>query len=422
MSAAVLEIASRLGPQHVVGWEALKRDDQVIPWDEDWLTALFHSGRGAGKTLALSHAIDEAVHERGIKRLGLIAPTATHAVDINVNGDDGIIACSRTEAEFGVQMYGRPQIAWKNGAVCRIGYASNPTSVRGPSVEILFCDEYGHYPNIEDVQAAIEPTLRLGDARMVIATTPNLDDVRMQRHLLALAREPDTFTRQVSTFANRALSRRRLERLRKRWAGTTMGRQELEGEIIIDAGLSLWQPEHIVRGLPPDQFDAVVISLDPNKKVAAGSDNAAIVVGGIVGDRGYILHAEAGRWTPKQLWDRLRDNAVGFSADILLVEDNAVGDFFGPSMRSFGDLPLRLETVTATIDKRARAYDALGVYEQGRVTHCTEVPALESEMMLFTGVPKTQDGPDDLVDALVHLVREYLVTPEAEYARWSDAA
>ena len=415
-AAAILEKAKRLGPQHVLGWEAYKRPDQVIPWDEEWETLLLHSGRGAGKTLTISHAIDEAVHERGVKRMLLVAPTYQAGIDINIIGDDGILACSRTPAEFRSMRGGSPRVFWSNGAEMRLGYAEKPRSVRGSSVEIVVCDEYAFFSKLQEVETALEPTMRIGDPRMIIATTPNMDDVKVQRRLVELRDDPETLVRQVPTSANKHLARRRVERLQKRWAGTTRGRQELEGEIIIDEGLTLWRKDLIEYAKRPARFDGVVISLDPNKKPSDGSDPAGIVVGGYLDGDGYILHAEDGRYSPKQLHERLAALSQEFGASVLLVEDNAVGDFFGASMQAFGDLPLSKIDVTATVDKRSRAYDALGAYEQGRIYHVGEQPVLEEQMFLFTGVAKTQEGHDDMVDALVHFVREFVVAepPTAE--------
>jgi phage terminase large subunit-like protein len=68
--------------------------------------------------------------------------------------------------------------------------------------------------------------------------------------------------------------------------------------------------------------------------------------------------------------------------------------------------PCAVQLVHARVGKRARAEPVSALYEQGRVTHCGEFPALEQEM-LELGIGETQTGldrADALVWALTHLL------------------
>lgn len=408
-----------LGPHDPRAWWFWAEPWQVIPWDDDWLTLLLHSGRGGGKTLTASHAVDQAVHDQGVRRIILSNVSFDHVVSININGPDGIMATSRTKPEFGKNQYGRPNIRWPNGAVCELAYASQPTSFRSHTAELIVADELAFYPHLgtgstRDPMTAFEPSLRSGDARLLIASTPNMEDVNAQRELVRLRGDPDTLTRQVATRMNPHLSKRRLRKLEERWKGTTRGRQELNGEIIIDEGLVLWTDELLAEARAvqrPDVYSMVVISIDPARKSQDGNDPTGIVVGGVHTGGVYVEHAEDGRYSPRALFERIVELKGKYNATHLLVEDNATGDYFGAAMSGFGDHGLWPVDVTADRSKRSRALDALAAYQQGKVGHADTpgVRSLEEQQVLFTGVPSTQVGHDDMVDADTQLVNQYAV-------------
>jgi phage terminase large subunit-like protein len=75
------------GPQHELLWcDELEQ----LPPPQPWQVWMFLAGRGAGKTRSGSEWIRENVRQ-GVKRIGLIAPTAGDSRDVMVEGSSGIL-------------------------------------------------------------------------------------------------------------------------------------------------------------------------------------------------------------------------------------------------------------------------------------------------------------------------------------------
>ena len=463
-----------------------RQDYMDVDWDGDWSILLFHASRGAGKTISMSWLVDQAVHEWGVKRMMYVGATSGDVIDTNVNGDDGIIQCSRTPCTFGSRQHGKPQIRWDNGAICRIGYPSTPTTIRGGSNEVVFCDEFAFWEGIgtrttDDPLTMIQPTLRKGKSRLIIATTPNVDNPLANRELLRIKGLPRTVTRTVTIDEMTHMPEWRREEMIEELGGrdevtgrfrTYMGRQELGGEIIIDPGSVVWTPEVIEDarargGSAPDvsEFQEVIVSIDPSRKSKDSSDPTGLVVLGRLerereyldvvaerrgadaaeqlmvrlrkgdGDVGmrvrdvqmWVLEGRDGRWAPEDLAEELKvERAKWGDARRFygVVEDNVTGEHFGPAMRNFG-LDMYWEYVSAdrkSGDKRLRALDALAQYQLGVVRHCPGLYRLETQMELFTGVPKTQGSThDDMVDALSQAVN-WLSSSPAEVMSGAEFA
>jgi hypothetical protein len=70
-------------------WESFARPEQLPP-PQPWQVWMFLAGRGAGKTRSGSEWIRENVRQ-GVKRIGLIAPTAGDSRDVMVEDSSGIL-------------------------------------------------------------------------------------------------------------------------------------------------------------------------------------------------------------------------------------------------------------------------------------------------------------------------------------------
>ena len=422
------------------------QDYQQIPdWEDDWQIILMHMCRGSGKTLLMSWLVDKAVHEWGVRRMLFVGANRDDMVDTNINGDDGILACSRTGAVFSAQQHGKPQIRWPNGAICRMGYPGSPTTIRGGSNELVLCDEFAFWENVgtgatDDPLTMIEPTLRKGKERLIIATTPNHESPLVNRELLRISGLKGTVTKtcnldQVSHLSEDS-KRRKKESVGFDWESgvytSYRGRQEYGGEIIIDPGTVVWTEELLAKvrlkegEVPwPKEFAEILISVDPSRKTRQANDPTGIAVLGLYRDprdplefaehirQGkpvtewvVLLEAWDGRWQPKELAEELipivhRYREAGWVHG--LVEDNVTGENFEPAMQKFG-LEIEWTPVTsdaATGDKRVRAIDAVALYQMpDRVKHAPGLWRAEVQQKLFTGVPKTQRGHDDIVDAI----------------------
>lgn len=99
--------------------------------------------------------------------------------------------------------------------------------------------------------------------------------------------------------------------------------------------------------------------------------------------------------------------ATEFGATCIVAEVNQGGEMVKAVLKAEG-CTLRVREVRATKGKRVRAEPVAALYEQGRVAHRGDFPALEEELMAFGG---EDEGLYDLdrADALVWAVTDLLI-------------
>lgn len=227
----------------------------------------------------------------------------------------------------------------------------------------------------------------------------------MVLRLMADDTTPKTLLRTLDNAAN--LSPIALEELMRRYGGTTLGRQELEGQILDDADGALWKramilygdaPQHVRGGTLGPDYARVVVAIDPAVTYGPDSDETGMIICARGGDgRGYILDDQTGRLSPGD-WARRAIAAYDeFKADAIVGEVNNGGDLVEANLRAAG-FSGRFRAVHASRGKRVRAEPVAGLYEKGLVSHLRPFPDLEDQLCNFT--PETVTSPDRL-DALV---------------------
>jgi predicted phage terminase large subunit-like protein len=209
------------------------------------------------------------------------------------------------------------------------------------------------------------------------------------------------------------LPQERVEALYRRYGGTTIGRQELDAEIIDDVAGALWTRSLIGYRPPPlihmhgenrPDLARVVVAIDPAVTSGEDSDETGIVTVGLGPDgRGYVLDDNSGRMTPQE-WSRLAIDAYRrHGGDRIVAEANNGGDLVATVIRQV-DPKVPIELVHAARGKRTRAEPVAALYEQGKVSHTAPFPELEDQMCAYTGAPG-EESPDRL-DALVWALSE----------------
>jgi phage terminase large subunit-like protein len=220
-------------------WLLTARDEQLPPLG-DWSVWLFLGGRGCGKTHALSCAVHTAVRA-GIGRQHFIGPTTSDLYDVNIFGPAGIMK-SAGRGPLPRWIPSKRRIEWPSGATCIFYSAEEPESLRGPQCELCLIDEIGRMRQQAEVFDQANMGLRLGPApRMLIATTP-----RPTVFIKKLVTQPRLAITTGSTFDNSAhLSPAFLKRIRDLYEGTRLGRQELNGTLLLDPQHALFRDEWI---------------------------------------------------------------------------------------------------------------------------------------------------------------------------------
>ena len=393
-------------------WGALARPAQRPP-PGDWYLWGLIGGRGSGKTRSGAEWLAEALRGDGAgDESAIVAPTFGDARDTCVEGPSGLLAALARQGSA-VEAWNRSlgELRLASGAVVRIdGADDGGLRLQGHNFRRAFCDELGLWRAGAGERAweeSLLPAVRLGDPRIVVATTPK--PTPLMRRLLA---DPEAVITRMTTFDNEAnLSPRFLAEMRRRYEGTRLGRQELLGELVEDVEGALWRRGWLDRDrvseVPYPGLGRTYCALDPADGTAEG-DEQAIAVAGLGSDHGlYVVHSEGLRTTPLSWLKRAIELARRWQATIV-YEKNFSGQFgvtlLEQAMREAGvRVPYR--EVTAAQGKRTRAEPVAALYEQGRVHHVGRFPELEEQLATWTGA-SGERSPDRL-DALVWALWEF---------------
>lgn len=387
-------------------WEFYRRKDQTQP-ETDWLIWLLLGGRGCGKTRAGAEWVRAKAKTEG--RIALIAPTFNDAREVMLDGESGLlhIGLPSERPSFSPT---RRRLDWPNGAIGYLYSSEDPDSLRGPQFGAAWADEFCAWAYPEATLSNLRLGLRLGQApQLVITTTP-----KATPELQKLMNASGLVISRAKTKDNaHNLSPSFLSAMEETYGGTRLGRQELEGELILDHANALWRQNafetcRYMNGLPI--FDRVVVAIDPPVTSGTRSDQCGLIVAGRVGQgptaRAYILHDGTLQGVSPERWARAALKLYeAWEADGLVVEVNQGGELVETVLRSINPaVPIR--TVFAKRSKAARAEPVANLYEQGKVYHAGRFDALEAELLLMGSeyMKKSPDRADALVWAVTHLL------------------
>lgn len=382
-------------------WEFWSRPEQRIP-PGDWQYWLIKAGRGWGKTRTGAEAVRQWV--RTSQYVNIIAPTASAARDVMVEGESGILRiCSKWERPR--YEPSKARLSWPNGATSLIFTADEPDRLRGPQSEKAWCDELAawRYPEAWD---QVKFGLRLGsNPQAVITTTPR--PTQVVREIMA---DPKTHLTNGRTKDNEAnLASTFLTAIVKQYEGTRLGRQELDGELLDDNPHALFKRSDIDVGRVTEapQLTRIVVAVDPAATSGEESDETGIVCAGVAGDHAYVLDDASLRATPMG-WARkavllLQDR----KADRIVAEVNNGGEMVIQTIKSV-DQNASTKSVTASRGKAVRAEPVAALYEQHRIHHVGCFPQLEDQMCAFDPLDPSAKSPDRM-DALVWAITDLML-------------
>lgn len=399
-----------------------------LPPEGDWRAWVILGGRGAGKTRAGAEWVRAQVEGARpgdfgrSRRVALVGETIDQAREVMVFGESGILACSPPDRRPEWQA-GRKRLVWPNGAVAQVFSAHDPEALRGPQFDAAWVDELAKWKKAQATWDMLQFGLRLGDdPRMCVTTTP-----RRQALLRTLLERDSTVVTRAATEANRAyLAPAFLEEVQARYAGTRLGRQELEGAMLDDIEGALWSGATLeaarVRKAP--ELARVVVAVDPPVTGHKGSDACGIVVAGLeagAGDpkdwRAVVLEdASVSAASPLDWAKAALAAAERHRAERVVAEVNQGGDLVETLLRQL-DPTVPFRAVRASRGKAARAEPVAALYEQGRVRHLPGLTELEDEMGRMTSQGYQGQGSPDRVDALVWALTELILEPAARWRR-----
>lgn len=242
-------------------WKNQARVKQLAP-DSEWLTWGLMSGRGFGKTLTGANwlGIEAASHAGTFS--GVIAPTRDDVRYVCFEGETGLLAYI---PEILLADYNKSDLIiylW-NGSIIRGFGSEKPERLRGPQHHRVWCDELAAWQNAKLCWRMMQLGLRLGKhTRCVWTTTPKPVPIIKER---VMDEDERHIITRGTTYENQAnLAQSFYDEVRK-YEGTKLGRQELEGELIDpeESGIvkrSDWRLWPADKPLP--RFIHIVMSLD----------------------------------------------------------------------------------------------------------------------------------------------------------------
>ena len=399
---------------HVLGqmqwekWRDLARPDQLPPAG-DWRVWYLMGGRGSGKTRAGAETLANWEHQHP-GWYAAVAPTFADAKDVCAEDpESGLISVLGPRVETYNRSLG--EIFLKSGSRISLdGADDGALRIQGRNLSGVWCDEVGLW-HPSQWERAWKVSVRLAvrkDPALIVATgTPKMGHP-LVKLLVEDDRIPVSRLRTSDNVDN--LTEAALEAFYDEYAGTVLGKQELDGEWIMalegDLLKRAWWKYYparkntetdaaFVKRLPT--FQMVIVSVDTPLKDKESSDFVAIQVWGVDRANRYLLDArtermgydaakrsvtEMSKWA-RRMWKcqhrTLIENA-GFGAELIvdLKRDLGLIEKISPGAEG---------------NKGQRALAAAGDLETGQC--------------FLPGRPKDDmSGPDETSPAITHSLVE----------------
>lgn len=403
-----------------------------LPPAGDWYAWFMMTGRGFGKTRSGAEWVKHRMMSERGHRVACIVPKFGVGRDICVEGESGLIGGG---AELGlfppdtVKTWNRSigELELHNGSLLKIfgtDKQKDAEALRGFQCHTAWFEELGTQVYGSVAWDMLEFALRLGtDPRVVITSTP-----RPTPLIRRLVKDDDgVVVTGGSTYDNADnLAPVMLERIKKRHEGTSLGAQELFGELLDGAKGALWTHDLIREDHDVPRLVRIVVAIDPAGTAKRTSDLTGIVVAGLdeIG-RVWILADRSGRYSPEE-WRRVAVEAFDdFQADAVVAETNFGADMVASTLRG-GDRRLPFVELHASRGKEIRATPVLGLYEQLRVVHAGTFGDLVAQMTTWVPpgrfdeegdpIEPSKESPDRM-DAMVWAVTELAIKPQRRKRR-----
>ena len=381
---------------------------------------LLQAGRGGGKTEACSRYFAKWMRQHPGHRGRIIGPTLGDAVESAILGPSGLKEID-PEIRWLPSATGGSKVLWPNGSEALVLGTPTPRDVErlraAGNRHIDWWEEAAANTQLSDALDQAEFGLRLGDQPHSIgSTTP-----RATKGYSKLLKTDGIEVTRATTFDNPHNPAAWVDRMRRRYEGTRLGRQELQGEVIDDVPGALWHRPvleacRVYEDDVPD-LARLVVAVDPAASSGPDADDTGIIVAGCGADaHGYILDDRTCHLAPEGWGQRVVRAYHNFDADKIVAEANNGGEMVEAVIRTVDpNVPVKL--VHASRGKQTRAEPVAALFgappkREPRVHLVGGHPELEDQ--LCTWVPGEEDSPDRL-DALVWAITELMLEKQGSW-------
>lgn len=400
-------------------WPFWARIDQLSPWspgrdDRDaalraFATWVIVAGRGWGKTRCGAETTNEEARLDPNMRAALVGRTAADVRDVMIEGESGILAKSAPDFRPAYEPSKR-RLTWPNGAQATAYSADEPSLLRGPQHTFAWADEVAAWP-YADAWDQLQFGLRLGAyPRCVVTTTPQPKKV-----IRDLVSDPRTFVTRGSTYDNaQNLSPDFLEKMRRRYEGTTLGRQELHAEILDEAPGALFTRALVdsMRVSAAPLLERVGVFVDPSVTSGEAADATGILaVGRDAAGILYVLRDASGQMTPGAWARRAVELYWSERAVDMTLEGNQGAELLTMAVANVdGRINARVRHVRGS--KAERLQPAVALAEQGRLRIVGALQHLEEEATTWSPDAGWSPGRLDALSlAVSEMAGHYVAIP-----------
>lgn len=413
-------------------WLVWASDYQLPPevHEFDWDTWLFLAGRGAGKTRSAVEFLLEKIESSPIPlRIAIVGQGEHDIRTVMVEGESGFINCAPPwNKPIFKPTVGGGTLIFPNGSRCFIYSAADSEGLRGPQFHYGWFDEPMAVPRAQRMRSLdnLEFCLRLGEhPQLILTTTPKKDAWLRQMEKDAADRANKIHISRATTHDNaRNLAANFLRKIDRKYAGTRIGKQEIEGKILGDEDGALWTIDSVEASrkskdqrinyevLDPQEFaatcDRVIVAIDPNTKDQDGKKKKTAHAAGIVvcakrGGERFVLADRSVSGGPTKWAAAAVKAAIDFDAYEFVAEANQGGDMIRTVLKQ-ANAPCPVHLQYARQDKAGRAEPVATMYDKFLVHHVGPKEDLErlEEQMMYLHEESDPTGEDfDRVDAMV---------------------
>jgi phage terminase large subunit-like protein len=410
-------------------WSFWARPKQMVPPLGGWDIWLAMAGRGFGKTRAGVEALRYLINHHGYRWISIVARTAADVRDVLVEGPSGIMNVFPPWERPAYEPSKR-RITFRNGAVATTYSADEPDQMRGPESDLVLGDEVAAWRFADSFDQVSFGNRRGQRPIMILLTTPRPnklmrelveDSIPLEEYLLTGdMRGKSVVVTRGSTYENAAnVAPKFLKKLLKKYAGTRLGRQEIDAQMLTDTPGALWTLAIIEKGRVTKHplLTRIVIAIDPPGKDNSDNDSGAeagIIAAGIgIDGHGYLLEDASIHGTPAEWGNQALSLYYKYEADLMVGEVNNGGDMVEHTVMSMvkkGDQKPNFKQVRASRGKATRAEPISAFYEKGEIHHVGAFKELEDQQT--TWVPG-ETSPDRL-DAAVWAFTELMVKADED--------